>query len=98
MVLAPDTEKDTTKATVVLHNMLRIMSQDSYTPEGSLDNENSSGIVQLGDWRDDKISFTNSLPKTRSNRTSKSVEEIRNTLGDHFYGLDQIPWQWKILF
>ena len=83
-------------ATEVLHNMLRSKSQDSYTPEGSIDQENSSGVVQLGDWRDENISFTNSLPKTRSNRGSNSAEEIRNTLADYFYGPGQIPRQCEI--
>ena len=98
IALAPDKAKDITMATIVLHNMLRTKCQGSYTPEGSMDQEVSSGGVELGDWREDSVSFTNALPKTKSNRASDSAENIRNTLADHFYGPGQIPWQWKILF
>ena len=98
VALAPDKAKDITMATIVLHNMLRSKSKDSYTPEGSLDQETATGVIQLGDWRDEGTSFATSLPKTKSNRASNSAEKIRETLADHFYGPGQIPWQWKILF
>ena len=98
IALAPDKAKDITMATVVLHNMLRSKSKDSYTPEGSLDQETATGAIQLGDWRNESTSFATSLPKTKSNRASKSAEKIREILADHFYGPGQIPWQWKILF
>ena len=98
MTLAPDIAKDNTMATVVHHNMLRTKSQDSYTPEGSIDQGNSSRVVKLGDWRNENISSTNSLPKTRSNRASNSAVKICNILAGHFYGPGPIPQQSKILF
>ena len=98
IALAPDKAKDITMATIVLHNMLRTKGQGSFTPEGSMDQEVSSGGVELGDWREDNVSLTNALSKIKSNRASDSAENIRNTLVDHFYGPGQIPWQWKILF
>ena len=62
IALTPDKAKDITMATIVLHTMLRTKCQGSYTTEGSMDQEVSSGGVELGDWRGDNVSFTNALP------------------------------------
>ena len=39
------------KSTVCLHNYLRLTDNASYTPEGFIDSEDSSGQIIPGDWR-----------------------------------------------
>ena len=40
-----------TKATVCLHNYLRLTENATYTPAGFFDSEDSSGNILLADWR-----------------------------------------------
>ena len=86
-----------TLATVVLHNMSRMDSNESYTFDGLLDAEGDDGNVIRGEWRSDASNFTKSLSMNKSNRASVSAERIRNIFADYFYGVGQIPWQWNFL-
>ena len=97
MALEPKKAVDITLATIALHNMLRIKSKEKYMADGLLDVENEDGDLISGRWRFDAVDFGVSLQKSKSNRASTSAEHTRNLLADHFYGLGEIPWQWKVL-
>lgn len=100
MCLHPDKAATITMASLLLHNMLRELSRESYTPEGCLDQENETGEVDQGDWREENVSDTvlRDLPARRNNnRTSRNAEHIRDVFADHFWGPGQIPWQWTMI-
>ena len=48
----------------MLHNMLRQLSHESYTPDGFIDMETSNGEILQGEWREENIgaSVLQSLP------------------------------------
>ena len=99
MVLSPEKATIITLATLALHNMLRDISADTYTPDGFIDMETDDGEVQLGSWREESlIDFVlHDLPVNKSNRASASAEYVREVFADHFYGPGQVPWQWKMI-
>ena len=77
---------DVTLASLVLHNILRSRSAESYMPDIPIDIEASDGSVTGGSWRsDNNIDYTQSLPATMSNRTTTSAQNIRKKFADHFY-------------
>lgn len=97
--LNPDKATMITLAALVLHNMLRQHSYESYTPEGFIDFETEVGDVVGGEWRDENIgeSVFKSLPKSDTRNASKNAQLIRDSFANHFWGPGQIPWQWKML-
>lgn len=99
MSLSPDKATTITLATLVLHNMLRSISSESYTPDGFLDAEKENGDVMEGEWRQESLgtSIFSNLPKTNTKNTSKNAQKIRDMFADHFWGPGQIPWQWKMI-
>ena len=98
MMLDPDKVVQITLATIVLHNLLREKSKDSYIPPGFIDEEDQGGVLTTGSWREESgIDFVRNLPVSKNNHPSTSAENIQNHFTDHFYGPGQIPWQWNIL-
>ncbi|XP_057317786.1 uncharacterized protein LOC130662861 [Hydractinia symbiolongicarpus] len=99
LMLSPEKATIITLASLVLHNMLRDLSKESYTPQGFIDFECENGEVELGRWREGSYteSIIQKLPVNRSNRATNSAEYIREVFADHFYGPGQIPWQWNQL-
>lgn len=99
MCLHPDKAALITLASLVLHNMLRDQSRESYTPDGFVDEE-FDGELKDGTWRSEALGDTilHGLSASRSNnRASKSAEYVREVLADHFWGPGQVPWQWKMI-
>lgn len=100
MCLDPDKATTITLAALVLHNMLRELSSDSYTPEGYIDQETESGDLIEGEWREENVgaSVLQDLPSRRSgNKPTKNAENNRDVFADHFWGPGQLPWQWKMI-
>ncbi len=98
MNLHPDKATSVVLAALVLHNLLRTRSSESYTPTGFAD-EIEDGNVVDGQWRSTSTSsILNDLPpRKHGNNFSKSAETLRDTFADHFYGPGQVPWQWNYL-
>lgn len=98
MYLNPDKATIITLAALVLHNMLRQLSRESYTPDGFIDFENESGNVVYGNWREENVAVLKDVPaKRRGNKASKQAENVREVFVEHFWGPGQIPWQWKMI-
>ncbi|XP_057314888.1 uncharacterized protein LOC130656061 [Hydractinia symbiolongicarpus] len=66
------------KATVCLHNYLRLTDGPKYTPSGFVDCESNSGEIIPGDWRKEIISSSTFQPlqKSRSNRSTNDANLI----------------------
>lgn len=96
--LQPDKATSVVLASLVLHNLLRTRSRESYTPNGYVDEITDNSIID-GTWREDSTETgLQSLPaRRRGNNISKSAETNREIFADHFYGPGQVPWQWKCL-
>lgn len=83
------------KATVCLHNYLRLTEGPRYLPTGFVDCESNSGEIIPGDWRKElnDTSFIN-LPKSRSNRSNQESNEIRDDLCNYFNSNQgSLSWQ-----
>eukprot|EP00794_Sanderia_malayensis_P017912 gene17912-biopygen12902 len=98
MNLHPDNATSVVLAALVLHNLLRTKSSESYTPLGFADAIVDGDVIE-GDWRSTaSASALRDLPARRhGNNSTKSAETLRDTFADHFYGPGQVPWQWKNL-
>ena len=85
-------------ASLVLHNLLRTKSRESYTPIRSIDFENETGEVIEGTWHQEVV-CTNvaDLQPSATCRASMAAEEVRNEFKLHFNGPGQIPFQWRVL-
>ena len=96
--LHPDKVTSIVMAAIVLHNMLREKSADSYTPQGFADEVVNDNVIE-GRWRtEQEVSILEPLPARQSaNRAKKSAERLRDIFAEHFYGSGQVPWQWKCL-
>lgn len=96
--LVPENAVYATLAAIVLHNMLRTKSAESYTPSNFIDEETETGIVP-GEWRNEiNRDVLQPLPQIRNyNHSKKDAESVRNYLADYFYGPGQVEWQWKTL-
>ena len=98
--LRPDKVVTLVSAAVVLHNMLRSKSRDSYTPIGFADEISTAGGVMEGTWRED-VTQSIIVPmqaQYKGNKSKKEAETIRENLADYFFGPGQVKWQWKCLF
>lgn len=85
-------------ATVVLHNYLRHRYSTSYTPEGSLDVEDTgTATIRLGSWRsmaqpegiEDLTSCPGNAPTTAKN--------IRDGYRQYFNNEGRVSWQEKAM-
>ena len=96
--LDPDKAISVVKATLVLHNLLRSKSPDSYTPYGFADEIVGDTVVN-GQWRhSSQQSFLEPLPaRMRGNKPKNSAVEIREVFATYLFGPGGVPWQWKVL-
>ncbi|XP_065062943.1 uncharacterized protein LOC135689586 [Rhopilema esculentum] len=94
----PDKATKIVKAALVLHNMLRSKSPESYTPAGFADEVVDDNVID-GRWREGNTgSFLEPLPaRLKGNKPKVSAEKIREIFAEHFYGPGEVPWQWKCL-
>ena len=102
MCLDPDKATIITLATLVLHNMLRQLTYESYTPEGYNDMETESWDVVEEEWREENVgaSVLQSLPKSNTQKATKHAQHIRDAFTTCIYYYlqpGQIPWQWKMI-
>ena len=96
--LTPEKAEVAVMASLVLHNLLRTKSRESYTPIGSIDFENETGEVIEGTWHQEVVcaNFADLQPSAPC-RASMAAEEVRNEFKLHFNGPCQIPFQWRVL-
>lgn len=96
--LEPDKVENIVLACCSLHNFLRsrLGSRAVYTPQGSLDTEDSeTHTVSPGDWRNEpNPQGWAPLEQQGSNRHSTAAKEIRDNLRDYFNSDDgSVAWQ-----
>ena len=74
-----------TLATLLLHNMLCQLSQESYTPEGYIDAETEGGDIVKGGQREENVgaSVLQSLPKSNTQEATKHGQH-RDAFANHF--------------
>ena len=96
--LTPEKAETVVMASLALHNMLRTKSSESYTPGGFIDQEDESGEVLPGNWRQDSAAPNMvDLQIHPPHRKNISAENIRTKFLEHFNGPGQVPWQWNVL-
>ena len=84
-------------AAVALHHFRCKLSPDSYTPKGYIDEDDEDGNIIYGSWHDDSVAELLAVNVNKDNNPPKSAEQIRGLYADYFFGLGQVPWQWKLL-
>eukprot|EP00111_Clytia_hemisphaerica_P003777 TCONS_00010849-protein len=99
--LDPDKAVTITLASLVIHNMLRELSTDSYTPEGFIDEVNEeTGEVTEGAWREQNLAdlaFLELQRNRRNNAYNRTASQVREMFADHFFGPGQVQWQWNMI-
>ena len=88
-----------TKATVCLHNYLRLTENAKYIPTGFVDSEDETGQIIPGDWRaviqDDEGGLINAR-KIGGNRYTFDAGRSREDFKDYFSSeKGQVAWQWQ---
>ena len=85
------------KATVCLHNYLRLTDNVHYIPQGFVDCESSSGEKILGDWRSFSANDDAALQPFRRIGTNTYPYNAKQTreLFEAYFNSEQasIPWQ-----
>ena len=83
---------------LVLQNVLKTKSRDSYTPVGFTDQIAVNGNTVERIWRESAASLNFApLQTSRKGRVNSKAEKIRKTFCNHFNIPDQVPWQWSVL-
>lgn len=99
MACLPETVDKIIKASCALHNYLRSTSQNTYTPNGSLDEEDrESGQIRPGSWRNESNIPLPSIRTLGSNHSSRRARELRDRLCQYFVGEGAVPWQQRMIF
>ncbi|KAF7200675.1 uncharacterized protein [Nothobranchius furzeri] len=80
-------------ACVCLHNYLREIQSDTYTPEGLIDSEDAEHRLVEGNWRLDGLGAMLPLQPDRPCNSSKAAKEIRDRLKSYFTSAGAVPWQ-----
>ena len=85
-------------ATVALHNYLRQTDNATYTPNGFVDNESSSGELIDGSWRSE-IDTNNlkSIRRIRNSRYAATALQTRKNLSNYFVNEGSVSWQLKYI-
>ena len=77
-----------------LHNVLRTLSRDSYTPSSFVDTVSDDGTIIDGQWRDNAES-PHMLPlKSLRAKAEYSAEEVRDNFKEYFQLRGSVPWQY----
>ena len=94
MHLKPEIASRVAMTCCLLHNLLRVRSKDTYTPQIFADKISEDGNVRNGAWRNENLApYIQPLPISASRHASAESEEIRTLLKDYFMGRGQVPWQ-----
>ena len=88
----PETVELIIQATVVLHNYLRTVHDQTYTPPGYADTLLPDGTIVDGAWRRDPLAQEGLQPTTRRNATLEA-NRIRTQLTRYFCGPGSVDWQ-----
>ena len=86
-----------TKATVCLHNYLRLTHNTTYVPAGFVDCENEDGTIILGDWRKvtgEREAGLARLERIGGNRYSHDAGQARDDFKEYFNNEGSVPWQY----
>lgn len=90
---SPHTITNIVKATVVLHNYLRVNSKNSYSPIDLLDREDTNQLkVIQGQWHQNFHSGLMNLQSV-ARRSENDAVEVRDRLKTYFNTDGQVPWQ-----
>ena len=86
-------------ASLTLHNYLRKgPSRNIYCPPDLLDNEDCTGTVRPGQWRNDVQATSMTpldMPRSGHNASAKA-KQTRETFKDYFNNEGSVSWQWDI--
>lgn len=98
--LSPEKVDSIVKATIALHNWLRITSPGVYFYRGCVDVEDiETGEIIEGDWR--RNVRTEGLPSVRNfgrlRNPTKRARKVRDELADWFMGEGSVPWQFQFV-
>jgi hypothetical protein len=94
IVANPEKAVKLVRAMCVLHNYLRVHSDQNYTPPGFVDTVAEDGSIRDGFWR---IAPSNELPsETSTNRSAtREADQVRQRLIRYFTSPEgSIEWQY----
>ena len=92
----PSTVEKIIKATVCLHNYLRLTDNAYYSPEGFIDSYDGTGCIKLGDWRTivSNDAGLQRFSRTGSNNYSAAAQDIRESFEKYFNScIGALEWQ-----
>lgn len=96
--LDPDTVKEITLACCILHNVLRTLSRDSYTPLNSVDYVDDGNIIE-GEWRNEGQSpFLDKINNFSGRKKAYDAEDVRNKFKNFFQTVGIVPWQYQHVY
>ena len=93
----PDMTAIITLACCILHNIMRTLSRDSYTPTAFVDLVTDDGQIIEGSWRDDLDPFT-SLMRHPGQKATYDAEGVRNYFREYFQMNGSVPWQYHHIY
>ena len=92
----PANATETVLCCCVLHNMLRTLSNNSYSAIGCGDVAEDNGNINEGSWRSEPQSiYVQPIQSTQAKHSSHDAEEVRSHFKDYFETRGQVPWQWN---
>ena len=88
-----------TLACCILHNLLRTLSKDSYTPRNFVDYVDDQGRVTDGQWRNEGQSlYLSSLNSIQGRKSTYEAEDVRNRLEEYFQMNGAVQWQYQHIY
>lgn len=87
-------------ATICIHNWLRsqVVGRRMYTPPEFLDEEDEmSGQLRLGEWREKVSQGIVHLAYQSGNRHANDALNLRDQWCEYFNGVGAMPWQERIV-
>ena len=79
----------------VLHNILRTLSNNSYSAIGYRDGVGDNGNINKGSWRSEPQSpYVQHTQSTQARHSSHDAEDVRSHFEDYFETRGHVPWQW----
>ena len=93
-MLNPDKVQKMVFATVCLHNYLRQVRSDPYTPAGLADTEDENHRLVEGTWRGDGLGAMLPLQPGRCGNSSMAAKAVRDNMKSYFVTpAGKVPWQ-----
>ena len=87
------------KATIYLHNFLRLTNSAGYCPSGFVDSYDETDKINGGEWRhlvgNRQGGLLNDISAVRESRSLKAAIEVRETVKSYVNSMEGVlPWQW----